>query len=314
MIKGIHHAGLSVSDLDRAITYFRDAADFEWLPGVSVHTPAYFRAVTGHVNVVARNALLRGPNCYLELVAFSSPDPGEPVQRQVSEAGITHICLQFHDMQTLYDRFIRAGAHVHAAPTRLGTGIDYCYTHDHEANVIELEAVPFASHEQPPWVAHVAIATSNIERLAAFYHRVLGGQRLGGQVIGPNPLYDQLTGLKNVKVIPTWITGTNLSVELWQYLTPATLPAPRRLFTEFGYTHICFEVDDVASELEVFQAASATCETPILELDGGRAVLLRDPDGNFIELLELFSRHAEYALHSLQHRDIVTRLATLRTR
>ncbi len=254
--------------------------------------------------------MLRGPNCYLELIAFTTPQPCTPVRRDVNEAGITHMCVQSQNMGVLHSRFAEAGASFHVDPVVLATGNTYCYARDGEANVIEIEALPYAPPDLAPWVAHVAIATPDIERLANFYHRVLGGTRMGGQKIGPHPLYDQIAGLNNIEMIPMWIAGSNVSVELWQYLVPPTMPRTNlRAFSDAGYNHICFEVDDVANTVDVFQAAGATVETPQIEFDGFTVSLVRDPNGNMLELLALSASRADHSIDNLKHQAVVQHVA-----
>ena len=129
--------------------------------------------------------------------------------------------------------------------------------------------------EQLPWLAHVAIATPDIERLAGFYHGLLGGERRGGQKIGPNPLYDQITGLQNVEVIPTWIVGANITLELWQYLHPPTLPSSQlRPLNQPGYSHLCMQVESLATAMEYIAAAGGQIVSSISKQDACSSCLL----------------------------------------
>ena len=283
----LHHIGLAVRDLGRAMAFYRAAAGFEPAAECVGSAPA---------------ALLRAPNCYLELIITAAAADATP--RPVNEAGITHFCVQGRQMDALHTRFADAGASFHAPPVGLGTGNLYAYARDPELNVVELEALPYAPPAQAPWVAHVAIATPDVERLAAFYHRLLGGNRVGGQKIGPSPLYDQVTGLPAVEVIPTWIAGGNVTVELWQYLNPPTLPAAPRPFEVPGFNHICFEVESAAEAIAACVEAGATVDPPVAH----SATLVRDPDGNLLELRET----ADCAARDLAGYTIVAQVAAMR--
>ncbi len=315
MIKGIHHIGISVCDLERELAFFQHALGSEWAISTGINSPGFFRAATQRADTAAHTAMLRGPNCYLELIEFTTPQPDAPVRRDVNEAGITHTCVQSQSMGTLRPRFAEAGASFHADPVVLATGNTYCYARDGEANVIEIEALPYAPPDLAPWVAHVAIATPDIERLANFYHRVLGGTRMGGQKIGPHPLYDQIAGLNNIEMIPTWLAGSNVSVELWQYRVPPTMPRSNmRPFSDVGYNHICFEVDDVANTVAVFQVAGATVETPQIKFDGFAVGLVRDPDGNVLELLAFSPSRTDHSIYNLKHPTVVQHVDALQKR
>lgn len=53
-----------------------------------------------------------------------------------------------------------------------------------------------------------------------------------------------------------------------------------------GWNRIQLEVDDLASQVEVLQAAGASFRNDIVEGRGGRQILVDDPAGNPIELFE----------------------------
>jgi catechol 2,3-dioxygenase-like lactoylglutathione lyase family enzyme len=311
-ITGIHHIGLTVRHLDHASTFLRTAMGFEPSSDASLQFPALIQAIVGPT-ASATSTFLRTPNCYLELLTFSPPHASQPIYRPVNHAGITHICVQSQSMDQLYGSVGDAGATFHAEPIGLGTGAVYCYARDPELNVIELECLPYAPPHQAPWVAHAALATTQIGCMADFYHTLLGGNRLGGQQIGPNPRFDQITALNAVEVIPTWIVSHNLSVELWQFINPPTIPAiePQPLHA-LGYNHLCFEVIDLSATLAVCCAAGASQVTPVVMGHAAQATFIRDPDGNLIELLELLPAQAAYTLARLANPTVVAQVAALR--
>lgn len=297
MIAALHHVGMTVSDLERAATFLHNLFGF-----ASAGT-----LLTGTL-IRGRAVMLRAPNCFLELVESAAAVARE---RPVNESGITHISIQSRHIDALYERALAAAARPHAPPIALGTGFVYLYLRDSEHNVIEIEGVPFAPAQQSPWVAHVAIATHDLDRLATFYHGILGGERRNGAKIGPNPLVDRLAALSDVEAAPVWVVGRNVTLELWQYLNPPTTPAPRpRALDEAGYSHICFEVRDITESLAAFQRAGATVVTPVAVGAGATTALVRDPDGNLLELAA-FSDAAR-AAGSLADIAIIQRMEALR--
>jgi catechol 2,3-dioxygenase-like lactoylglutathione lyase family enzyme len=310
MIIGIHHSALSVRSLSAAAAFMRAAHGMAMAEGAPADTHAQLRALIGP-DARGDGAFMRAPNCYMELVAIERPDPGEPVYRPVNQAGPTHICLQSPDMGQLYARFASAGATFHAEPLSLGAGPTYCYARDPEQQVVELESLPYAPPGQPTWVAHIALATPQIGRMAAFYHGLLGGERLGGQKIGPNPRFDQITALPDVELIPTWIVGQNVSVELWEFVHPPTVGESRGP-AALGYHHICLEVSDLAAAAaRCTELGARSCTPP---LSDGRALtaFLHDPDGNLLELMQLLPGQGGWSVEQLPDRAIVARVAALR--
>jgi predicted enzyme related to lactoylglutathione lyase len=64
---------------------------------------------------------------------------------------------------------------------------------------------------------------------------------------------------------------------------PGNEPARERSFSEPGLTHLSLTVDDVAAACEAVRAHGGEVLT---DTDmGGRAILVRDPDGQVLELL-----------------------------
>ena len=283
MIVGIHHIGINVRDLDQAITFFTTA-------GLTVarhdHLSAWLHAPNGFVRIQS------SPN------AVQIPTP-------IYAAGISHICIQTPHIATSLDPLLAHGYHANSAPVDLNTGHRYVYIHDSDANVLELEGVPYAPATQIPWLSHVAFATSDIVRLGDFYQRLLNGDSAGGQPIGPHPRYDEVLALSDVRVIPRWIKGTNLTVELWQFLHPVTTPQPPRHPQQLGYHYLCLEVTDITSTI----AHALECGAQLIEDDLAEA-WLHDPDGNLLWLVE--SAHLPMpAIHTLAEPHIIARINAL---
>lgn len=312
MKTALHHIGLTVCDIQRATALFHNIFGF-----VPLESPAFGTAILGDGQLdgsIQSVVTLRTPNCSIELVQYDAASGCVPQLRQVNEAGITHFCIQSRHIQSLYDGLIDVGAQPNAPPTTLLTGTEYLYARDPEQNVIEIEGLPYAPDEQLPWLAHVAIATPDIERLAGFYHGLLGGERRGGQKIGPNPLYDQITGLQNVEVIPTWIVGANITLELWQYLHPPTLPSSQlRPLNQPGYSHLCMQVESLATAMEYIAAAGGQIVSSISKQDACSSARVRDPDGNVLELVEIPGGRG-WSVSEMSDPMIVQRVEALRTK
>ena len=300
MIKGLHHAKLSVLDLDGAVAFFTRGA------GLAVERRARLPAAGGEpaalglVDPLAESVLLRGPNGFLEVLRFERPAPGAPEDRPVCAAGVTHICLQHQDMRELASRFEAAGATFHAAPVALGTGYEYCYIRDAETNVLELEGNPVAPPPPGPWLSHVSISTPDVDRLSAFYGAVLGrGVRATGQY-GGNPLIDRITRLTGTKVRVAWLDAGNLGLEIMQYLNPPTTASgAERSLARLGYGCISFEVSDLAAERHRLAEVGVRFHGATVAGEQAISAFGRDPDGNLIQFIEFTAAGRALSLDSL---------------
>lgn len=137
-------------------------------------------------------------------------------------------------------------------------------------------------------VNHVGHCVSDLGRSRRFYEGVFGF-RLKHELPVPDAPAAQLLRVEP----PVGLTAVYLELggtvlELLHFDRPGNEPARPRPFTEPGLTHLSFTVDDVA----------ATCAR-VLDLGGevladtdvgGMAIMVRDPDGQLLELLPARSR------------------------
>ena len=140
MIIGFHHPGIVVPDLERACTFYSEALGFEYIRefGWDRSESEQGVAVMGIPDTAARCAILKGPNCYLELFEYESPEQrGDPNERRACDPGIAHIAFQVKDIDTVFERFKAAGGIVHNSPVKVGEGYSI-YCRDPFGNIIEL--------------------------------------------------------------------------------------------------------------------------------------------------------------------------------
>jgi catechol 2,3-dioxygenase-like lactoylglutathione lyase family enzyme len=142
MIVGLHHIALSVPDLDAAVAFYIDHLGFTeaFTGGWDGDRPDNDRVI-GLDRTVARVAMLRHTNAYIELWEYHHPEP-RPLEAPVSPAdhGLAHFCLQVTDIAAEYERLSAAGMTFHAAPVRLGASAAI-YGRDPFGTIIELYEV-----------------------------------------------------------------------------------------------------------------------------------------------------------------------------
>jgi catechol 2,3-dioxygenase-like lactoylglutathione lyase family enzyme len=184
-------------------------------------------------------------NAFLLLIEQAGAE--ESRDDAANEPGLRHLCVQARDGVTLADRFSNARAHLFGNPLDLGTGNSYVYAHDAYGNIVEIEGLPYAPEDEAPWLAHASFVAEDIERLPAFYAKLLGKTDIRRGAFGPDRKFDALANLQGVSLEGAWISAGNLDLEFWRYVSPGASRRARAL-TDDGYAWIAFEVaDDVAA-------------------------------------------------------------------
>jgi hypothetical protein len=247
----------------------------------------------------ASEAWLRTPNAYLHLVQSDIlPAP----QHDFTCAGISHLCIQTADMRQALTILHRHGAQPLSDPVNLGTGHWYLYARTPGGDIIEIEGVPYAPPTEPsPWLAHVALVSGDVVRLADFYQQLTGTTRRGGHPIGPNPRFDEVLQQPAARMIPIWLVGLNVTIELWQFLNPTT---QQTTTAAYGYRALAMTVDDVTDWCAQAVRLGAQCHTQT-----DTHALLSDPDGNVLQIT-----HTDAALpplHTCPDLAVIARINAL---
>jgi catechol 2,3-dioxygenase-like lactoylglutathione lyase family enzyme len=300
-ILGIHHVGIVAHGAAALASFYEQAATLQrWSAVQALPLPG-------------AGIALAGPNAGLRLL-----EGGGPAQRRpVSEAGLTHVCLQSPALPALRDAFAAAGAAFHCPPIDLGTGFLYTYARDPEHNVTELEGVAPVWAESRPWLAHVNVACADLSAQCAFYAALLGAAAARSPRLRGNPLLDRIADLDSVELRMAWIPAGNAQVELISYSAPAavasTLPSRRREPGASGHAYIAFEVEHLDAACKHLQACGGTVATAPV----GDAPLATgaDGEGNPLWLIErgwLMQHSASFS--QLPQPDIVARFDAARAR
>jgi catechol 2,3-dioxygenase-like lactoylglutathione lyase family enzyme len=134
-------------------------------------------------------------------------------------------------------------------------------------------------------VNHVGHCVSDLARAQAFYEDVLGfaeARRLEvpDDAAGPFLRVDPPVGLTAV-----YLQRGDFVLELLHFDRPGNPPARRGVFNEPGLTHFSVSVDDVAAT--VARAAELGAEVLV---DSPMGAIVRDPDGQLVELLPMAYR------------------------
>ena len=307
MIKGLHHIGASVPNLDEVIAFYQGAVELPKAGTFETANSAAADRITGLQNVRSRAAFLGGTTSYLELFEFESPPPPPQQIMPVYGPGITHVCFQSPEEDSAFDKFQRQGMQMVSRgdrPVRLNPqrGITYAYARDVAGNMFEMEQWVTPPRPFPIWIAHVAFVSPNIERLTAFYSQVIVGMDTLPEIrrISGIPNLDVVGNIDNGDLYGTWIPTPNILIEIWQYVNPKTPDKPVNGSLEtLGYTHICFEVDDVSAEYNRLSKLDVPFISEPHQTPTSVIVFGRDPDGNLFELMQFLDADDPMSLDRL---------------
>jgi catechol 2,3-dioxygenase-like lactoylglutathione lyase family enzyme len=137
-IRGLHHVGISVPDLEAAVDFYVEAFGFRKILFESWKESDVADGVLGLEGSAAGGVNLWTGNGVLELFEFSAP-PSAPqdLDHPVNDHGINHVCLQVSDIHQEVARLGTLGMRFHSAPVGDGSGW-FTYGRDPWGNVIEL--------------------------------------------------------------------------------------------------------------------------------------------------------------------------------
>lgn len=300
VVQGINYVGLTVSDLERAKTFYA-LADLKHVEDQAIESNPVLDKLAGRSGIRAATSLLRSVNGQLRLMQFAekSAEASAYHPTPVNGPGIAHVCYQAVKETGLYHSFLEHGA------THIGSRdmvelsaknpVKYAYATDHDGILFEVEHVDVERLNLPTppknkyRLRHVALATADIDRLVDFYSEFLEEpepRRFGFWKFGiSGEAADKVSGYKDTEIKMAWFQVRNMELEIGEYLNPApTTSDATKPLDALGYNMIVFDVTDIdAAKAKLLDSGGTIVTEPSL-LDGGQIIFGRDPDGNLIGL------------------------------
>ena len=131
-------------------------------------------------------------------------------------------------------------------------------------------------------VNHVGLCVSDLDRSRRFYEYVLGF-RYWWELDVPDEASAPLMQIPPpVGSRAVYLVNGRFVLELIHHADAGIHPAPRRVMNDLGFTHLSMAVPDIEAVLGKVRPAGGDIEE---DTDmGGRAIMIRDPDGQLIEL------------------------------
>jgi catechol 2,3-dioxygenase-like lactoylglutathione lyase family enzyme len=310
-VRAVASVGLTVSDLDRSVAFYTGVLTFEKV-GESERSGAAFDQLVGVPGARARVARLRLGDEYLELTQYFSPrGRPAPADWHSNDRWFQHVAIIVSDMDRAYAVLRQHGVKAASAngPQRLpdsnpkAGGIRAFYFRDPDDHPLEILWFPpdkgRLKWHQPSdrlflGIDHTAIVVRDTEKSLGFYRDALGFEIAGGSDnYGP-----EQENLNNVRGAHLRITALRVAdgpgIEFLQYLQPGTgRPYPRdEHANDLVHWQTRLLVPDAGRAEARLEADGATFISPgVVALadttaGGARGLLVRDPDGHAIQLIE----------------------------
>jgi catechol 2,3-dioxygenase-like lactoylglutathione lyase family enzyme len=139
-------------------------------------------------------------------------------------------------------------------------------------------------------VNHIGLCVTDIAVSRRFYEDLLGFTHQRDLEVPDAPASKLLRVPEPVGMTAVYLERDGFILELLHFDREGNAPQRERPFTEPGLTHLSFSVDDIAATCAQVAALGGEVLT---DTDmGGRAIMIRDPDGQLIELLPMSYRQS----------------------
>ena len=133
--RGVHHTGITVSDLDRSVAFY-ERLGFEVAERIEEEGEEVERGV-GVPGARLRVAMLQGPNSRLELIEYLQPSD-EPSPHPNNGIGAAHVCFEVEDVDAAVAELREQGIEFLTDPITHEAGIRWVYAKDPDGITAEL--------------------------------------------------------------------------------------------------------------------------------------------------------------------------------
>ena len=307
-ILGVHHVGITVSDIDDTVAFYSSVVDFDVVERRMVDASSLPAEVLAKRDGQIEIALVRTPTVFLVLTDVEPGVDAEPEKRSVTGPGYTHICWQTHADNSGYKRFREAGLDILSrgedAVDLGGYGVTYAYGFDPDGLMIEMEQLERPRRNDDAWLTHIANVPGDKARMVEFYTKILG--------YGPHrelpttrmKTIDDVVDIDGTAVTASWFATWNFELEFWNYEQPKT-PISRTDWTleRIGYNSLSFEVTDLDGTIARLEPQGVEFAGPAFTFGGWRMRYARDPEGNLLAFQQNITAGEDRSIHDMRWHD-----------
>jgi catechol 2,3-dioxygenase-like lactoylglutathione lyase family enzyme len=306
--------GITVSDLDRAVQFFEQVLSFEKVSETEVAGSEY-EHLQGVFGLRMRVARMKLGDEFIELTEYLAPK-GRPIPADArsNDRWFQHIAIITSDMERAY-AWLRRHKVMHAStgPQRLpdwnpnAGGIQAFYFKDPDGHALEILQFP-PDKGDPKWhrlakqdtgklflgIDHTALVVSDTDASLKFYRDHLG-MKIAGTSENHGPEQERLNNVFGARLRITALRAeAGPGIEFLEYLAPRDgrpAPADARA-NDLIHWQTRLVTDDAGAAAAHLRAgkygfvSSGVIAIPAGGLDFTRGLLVRDPDGHAMQLIE----------------------------
>src|SRR5437667_8439163 len=142
------HTGITVSNLERALTFWRDVLGFE-LSHTAHQTGEMAKEITGVAGAEIKLAVLKTPGGHkIELLEYLAPSDRKHAEVRACDVGHVHVALLVDDLDAILENIGAAGWKAAGKPQALKTGPNagkrVVYVRDPDGTTIEFMQPPMS--------------------------------------------------------------------------------------------------------------------------------------------------------------------------
>ncbi len=310
-VSAVRVVGMTVADMDRSIGFYQSVLTFRVVSDTEVAGDAFEHA-TGVFGARARVVRMRLADEEIELTQFLAPR-GRPIpdDARSNDHAFQHVAIIVRNLDQAYALLRRANVeHASTGPQRLpdwnvnAGGIKAFYFKDPDRHVLELLEFP-SEKGAPKWhraagdtlflgIDHTAIVSGSTEASLAFYRDGLG-MRVAGSSENFGTEQEHLNNVFGARLRITALrAASGPGVELLEYLAPTDgrpYPPDTRA-NDLLHWETTLTVTDATRTATALQhapvpyAMSGVVAFPDRTLGFTKVIVLRDPDGHVVRLVE----------------------------
>ncbi|MBX9599851.1 MAG: VOC family protein [Bryobacteraceae bacterium] len=306
----VESVGMTVSDLDRSVEFYTRVLGFEKLSELEVAGPEYDH-MTGVFGVRLRRVKLRLGSETIELTEFLAPaGRPAPAGQRSNDRWFQHVAIVTRDMDQAYQH-LRRHQVKHASPgpqtlpswNRNAGGIRAFYFRDPDGHALEVLEFPEGKGDAK-WhrrsdalflgIDHTAIVISDTEASLRFYRDTLG-MKIAGESENYGPEQERLNNVFGARLRITSLRGASgPGVEFLEYLSPRDgRPFPPEVKSNdlIHWQTRLYGISSAEAERRLRTGRAAFVSPGVVELPDRtlgfrRSLLVRDPDGHAVEIVE----------------------------
>jgi catechol 2,3-dioxygenase-like lactoylglutathione lyase family enzyme len=306
--QAVEAVGMTVSDMDRSIAFFKDVLTFEPISDSEVAGQEYDR-LQGVFGTRMRIVRMRLGDEQIELTEYLAPRGRPlPADSRSHDRWFQHVAIIVSDMDAAYARLRQHKVeHASPEPQRLpdwnpaAGGIRAFYFKDPDGHPLEILQFPEgkgdARWHRPSGrlflgIDHTAIVVSDTDASLRFYRDRLG-LRITGESTNYGPEQERLNNVFGARLRITGLrAGAGPGVEFLEYLSPRNgRPAAGIESNDIAHWETTMTSRDAFAAFTELQQGRVLFVSPSVVTFGDdrrftKGLLVRDPDGHAVKVIE----------------------------